>query len=121
MARCLIALGAGQKPPDQLPPAYSHPLCQYHLPAALAGVHPVAQLTALMAKSQAAACAVELPVVDQPAAPSRKSASNFLRVSAIAPRFKTMSPRYEGSPLPNRSHHAMWMWFGLARGIELPF
>jgi hypothetical protein len=53
---------------------------------------------ALIPRSRAT-CAVGLPVSrTSRTAPSRKSASNFLRVSATAPPSKAMSPRYEGKP-----------------------
>jgi hypothetical protein len=46
-----------------------------------------------------ATCAIGLPVSrTSRTAPSRKSASNFLRVSAIAILLKATSPRYEGKP-----------------------
>jgi putative transposase len=46
-----------------------------------------------------ATCAIGLPVSrTSRTAPSRKSASNFLRVSPIAILLKAMSPRYEGKP-----------------------
>src|SRR5207248_39836 len=46
-----------------------------------------------------ATCAIGLPVSrTSRTAPSRKSASNFLRVSPIAISLKAMCPRYEGKP-----------------------
>jgi hypothetical protein len=52
----------------------------------------------LMPRSRAT-CATGLPVSrTSPTAPSRKSASNPLRVSAVAVSFKAISQRYEGKP-----------------------
>jgi len=46
-----------------------------------------------------ATCAIGLPVSrTSRTAPSLKSRSNFLRVSAIAILLKAMCPRYEGKP-----------------------
>ncbi|HUK73229.1 MAG TPA: hypothetical protein VLW50_31525 [Streptosporangiaceae bacterium] len=56
------------------------------------------RVPSLMPRSRAT-CAIGLAVSrTSRTAPSRKSASNFLRVSAIAVLLKAMSPRYEGKP-----------------------
>ena len=69
------------------------------LPAAPVSIDPVAQGSRVDPRSRAT-CAIGLPVSrTSRTAPSRKSLSNFLRVSPIGePPFKRISPRWEGKP-----------------------